>query len=597
MPMLKDHPKRRQITRAGQLSRSALALAAAGLLCFGLQSTTARAQERPLGSSRGAPNVVVNKRPIEGAAAVYLTQKGEAYFSKNLESIISANGISIRQGYFPEVRYTSPAPILLSELAKTSPETGQLVQGVRELLQNWFMGLQIKDPRPDVLMTGAGFRVSFARLALQVDREAMKRLGRESGAVFALEAEIDKLDVGGEAIAVRDLNNEFIGSVGMLSPVLSLAPGSQSLKLRVPVYFDVNDRGETIVESLQMESNFSATDLQLSYGQLIVPDISVEINGHKFPLNKNYLTQTFEQMKPQLLNQMKQLIDTMAKESLPGMVNERAKSSLSGALEQVSQIAPPGKPEGSHDPDFLWGLTLRKLGLGSQVLGLELNGYVEDPTNTKVALDPKAGARGRVSLAGSDPTTYDLALTVNRGLINRILQLSYKRGYFNEVEAGPGKKLKLFAAPQIDAYQPTAGKDVAQPQLTIRVAIAQPVSGLQSLAIKGEIRLYVDIVGRLVNVPGAKGLRVQLDSIDESSLVVSEDSLTLLGRTILRSTVESGVKDELRKASAAWKTQPQLIPGDLPLPPELIGQKLAIQSMRMDKNGYLVMFLNFVGTR
>jgi hypothetical protein len=274
-------------------------------------------------------------------------------------------------------------------------------------------------------------------------------------------------------------------------------------------------------------------------------------------------------------------------------VNDAIKKSLPTQIEDINFMVPPGAPANSNDPGFVWGLTVNKLGLGAQVVGIGLNGFVEDPRNASVPLDPQLAARGPVSLAGSDPTKYDLALVINRGMINRILQLSGKRGYFNEIETKPGQKLKMIAAPQIDVDPATAGKDVMEPVVRIRIGLASPVTGLKRTLINGEVKFYVDAVARLVQLPGEKTMRVRLDTIDGQSLNVVEDSLTLLGRTLFKGAVEDGIRSELQAATADWGKKPQILPGDLPLPPEVLGQTFKVVSQRMDKNGYLVMFLNF----
>lgn len=533
-----------------------------------------------------------NPKMIQNAVGIYITQNGEAFFSKNLRSILANLGISLREGYFPEVRHISEKPMSLDELAESSPEAGRTVLEVRKLLQDWFMGLVIHDPQFEVTLKNAGYRVAFSKLSIRTNRNILRERTKNSGAVLVLETEVNRLALGGEAIHVRDLQNEFLKNLGVVNPVVSLTKSSRPLRLRVPFFFDVHPDKGVQIEVLPITTNFAQTDIAFEYDELIVPDLTIEINGQRFPLNKSHMTRTFEDMKPQLIAKLKTLADELSGTVLPEAASGVIASALPSELVQSSALQPPGAPENETKPHFAWTMKVNKVALGSQVLGVELESSVEDPTQPEVAPNNSAQARGRVSLAGSDPTQYEMALSVNRGLINRILQLSYSRGYFSEVEASPGKTLKMFSAPMIDTYLPTANQDTSEPKIVLRVGIQSPVSFIQKALINGDLKFYVDIVGRLVQVPGESGLRIQLDGFDEKSVHVLDSSLTWLGRK-MRSKVVSAVLDELRAAGKDWKKEPMLLDGNLPLPPELLGLKTKAQAMRMDKNGHLVMFLNF----
>jgi hypothetical protein len=587
-------------------SRASLAVIALLSMVGLLSAPFADAQELPLETSNkaAATHQTANPSEIANAVSLYLTKSGEAYLGQNVEALLGNSGFSFREGYFPQFTYKAEKPLPLEKMASSSPQAGQLVRQIKKLLSDWFVGLEIKDPQPWMVLSNIGYRASFKRLSLSTDREAHKRLGRKSGAVFILQAEIDRLEAGGESILVQDLKNrELVGTIGALQPMLSLSPKSKALTLRVPFFVDVTQKG-LVVEALGGQSNFAATDLRLTYKKLLVPEIAMVVNGQRFPLKTDRLVETFEEMKPKLLEHVKDLADQLVRESFATLVNDAIKGSLPEKVEQITRLNPPGAPtpaEGavvSPVTPFTWTLRLSQMGLGQHVLGLTLSSSVEDPEKSsegaQLGFDPALAARGPVSLAGSDPSTYDLALSVNRGLINRILQLSYARGYFAEFETEPGNKLKFFATPTIDADPATANRDSLEPQLRLHLAIASPVKGMvKNALIRGEVRFYADVIGRLVNVPDEKGLRLRLEAIDLDSVRVLDESLTSLGRGILRGRVVSGVKDELRSSSDKWKREPLVIPGELPLPPEIMGETFIARGMRMDKNGYLVMFLDF----
>jgi hypothetical protein len=561
---------------------------AVALLLVTLQ---ARAQEMPIRSA--------NPKPIHSAISIYLTNKGEQSLSRNLTEILDNAGISVSSGYFPEEKFVTSKPIPLSQLAGDNPEIKKTIDLVRTLLQQWLEGFELKDPQPTVTLKSGGYRLSLADMSVSTDRAALKILGKPSGAVLVLQARINTLSMGSDSLTLSDKRNPYLGTIGILSPALTITPNSgRTLDLRVPVYIDVTSKGIQ-VQVLSADTNLDQTKLGFTYSGLILPDISVVINGHAFPANKKKMASEFEAMKPKLIEHLKAMVGGLVHSNLAKFANDGLAKVLKGKLEQVSPMAPPGRPVGSRDPDFRWGIGLEKISMGDQVTAIQLMSYVEDPKSPGVALDPEAQTRGPVSMAGAKPDQFDLGLAVGRGLINRILQLAFDRGYVKGIEVPPTKKgglatkLRMLSPPQLDTYRPTAGQDSLQPKITLKVSLGSPIDDwVQRTMIDNEVRFTMSVVGRLVTLPGQKGLHIQIDTVDESTVDVHDDSLTPLGQ-LFKGVVTNGVLDKLRTVSAGWKTKPNIVDGELPLPPELFGQKLEMQNMRMDRSGYMILFLNF----
>ncbi len=572
-----------------------LGLATLGILgCLG---PSASAQDiPPRAQSQNLPGVPpANRIRIDRAVGLEITAKGEKYLEENFENVVGNIGVSLREGFFPEIKYAVKEPISFDEIERKSPETGSLIKTARSLMQKWFMGLTIQNPRPAVKITNAGYRISYARLALVTDRQLLRSLGHNKGVVFAVDAAIDSLEVGADNFLLTDANNTWIGVTGFNGPLIQSAPGRQ-IKLRIPVYVAVGDDGRIQVESLPATTGFKSAGLDFSYEKLVTPNISLEINGQKFPLNKSFLEQTFQEYKPLMITQAQNLLDTMTSSKLPEMVNKALGTQLP-KIEQINKMTPPGAPATSTDPEFLWGLEVRKLNLEDRRLLLELGGWVEDPKNPGLHFDPSLAAKGPVQVQGVPTSNYDLALTVNRGLINRILQLSYERGYFKVIPLKEGKSLQMFAAPRVE--MPKAGETSVQtePKVRIRVSMLQPIVGLPRLLLNKKVKIMVDVFGRLVqNEPGKAGMRVVLDSIDEKSLEVPDENYTTIGR-LFKGTVKDNIVGVLNETSAGWQTTEQTLPGALPLPPQFLGLNMTVYRMNMDPNGYIVMFLNFGGEK
>ena len=538
---------------------------------------------------------ILEKNTMENAVGIYLTPKGERYFAENLERVLDNTGFSIREAYFPQLLWRASEPIRLEHVAAGNPELQETITQIRRLLGEWFRGLNIQDLQPEVTARGAGYRMKFSKLALVVDRQLQGILRRSGGVVLALEAEIQELEAGAEVIAIRDpQRNPFLGTLGAREPSLKMRQDSPPIKLRLPFYVNVAPNRGLQVESLPMFSTFTSAKLDLTYKELLAPRVTLQIDDQRFEMNRETLVRNFEQHKVQIVDQLKVMLDKIVKTSLPQTLNERLVQLVPGHLEQVSPLEPPGKDECSSDADLLWGLVLRRVSLTPDVLALELAAYVEDPTRRSPRPEASAMGRGSANLAGTDPTTYDLAMTVNRGLINRILQLSHARGYFNRIDVGGGEYVKLWKPPTVD-LDPAAGQQPREyAQLRATIGVESEVSGfMESLATSGPVRVTFDIYGRIYpNPKGEKGLRVRADRIDINSVRVESSSLSWIG-SMFSGSVLSAARQKVQAAATKLAQQPVEIPADIDLPPDFFGQRLKPKGLRVDRNGHLTMLLDF----
>ncbi len=537
----------------------------------------------------------LEKNTIENAVGIYLTPKGERYFAENLERVLDNTGFSIREAYFPVLNWRAEAPISLEHMATGNPEMQATMTRIRQLLSEWFRGLNVQDPQPEVTVRGAGYRLKFSKLALVADRQLQGILRRQGGAVLALEAEIHELEAGAEVVAIRDpQRNPYLGTLGAKEPNLKMRRNSPPVKLRLPFYVNVAANRSLQVESLPMFSTFASADFDLRYADLLAPRITLQIDEQLFEMSRETLIRNFEQHKTKIVDQLKIMLDKIVKTSLPESINEKLTQLVPQHLEQVSPLSPPGKDECSSDADFLWGLMLRRVSLTPDVLALELAAYIEDPSRRSPRPEASAMARGAANLAGTDPKTYDLAMTINRGLINRILQLSHGRGYFDRLDLGDGETIKLWKAPTVD-LDPSAGNSPREfAQLRASIGVESEVSGfMESLATSGPVRVTFDIYGRIYpNPTGGKGLRVRADRIDVASVRVERSSLSWIG-AIFSGSVESAARKKVQAAAAQLAAKPAEIPADIDLPPEFFGQRLQPKGLRVDRNGHLTMLLDF----
>ncbi|WP_374074020.1 hypothetical protein [Bdellovibrio bacteriovorus] len=536
---------------------------------------------------------IVNKHLLNNAVRVQVTSRGMKYFDTRLTEILGNLGIKLDEGYFPAMKYTLDKDINPDDYINSNPEAVKMYKQVREMLTQWLVGFSMNNHRPTIEIGESGYVAQFSRFGLVTDEALMRAIGKQEGAILAIELEVKSLSVSTSSVVAWDLNNEFLGKAGFENVTINAGDKATPLKIRLPFYLRMNAYGGLDFEALDLENNFHEVPLALSYQKLIIPTFAVEINGKKFYLNNKEVDKLFNAQAPMILEQIRKNLGEFASKQLPAMLNEKAKEFLGGSLEQVQDMAPPGKEEDDRRPDLKWGLKLQNINL-KKSLNIDLTAYVEDPVNGQSAPVKSHGSRGVPSLNLVPQENFDIGLSLDRALINRILQLSFERRNFEQIRQSDGSVLKLTAPPLIDYVKTPAGV-VLKPTETfvkMRVSVENKPG---SMFLKDTVIIDFDIIAKLRQLSDKSGMQLALYTIDTDSMYLDDKYISFAGR-LFKGKVREGVKDELRKKSAGWKTKDEVIPGSLPLPPEILGIKLDINRVSMDPNGHLVMYLDYAKT-
>lgn len=536
---------------------------------------------------------VIDTHPLPNAVQVQVTQKGMKYFDSRLGDLLGNMGIKLDEGYFPAMTYKYDKDINVEDYKDVNPEAVKMYTQVRDLLANWLVGFSLNNHRPVIEIGQSSFVAQFSRFGLVTDEGLMKQLGKQDGAVLAIELDIKQLKISTDSVIAWDVNNEFLGKFGFEDVTVAMDKASAPLKIRLPFYVRMNAYGMLEFSALEVSNNIATTPLVLKYSKLLIPTFAVEINGKKFYMNNKEVDKLLTAQAPTILQKVRENLGTFAKEKLPALLNEKAKEFLSGSIEQVQEMAPPGQEATDRRPNFKWGIKLQSINLKNS-LNIALSSYIEDPLNAKSSPKATNASRGPVNLSMYPQDKFDLALTVDRSLINRVLQLSYERKNFEVIRQSNGSSFKLMAAPTFDYVKTPAGVTTKANEtfVKLRVSIENRPG---SMFLKDIIVIDFDIIAKIRQRSDKTGMQLMLYTIDTDSMYLDDSYMSFMGK-LFKGKVRDGVKEELQKQSASWKTTEESIPGSLPLPPEILGIKLDINQVVMDPNGHLVMLLDYAKT-
>ncbi|HEY8272572.1 MAG TPA: hypothetical protein VIG33_16890 [Pseudobdellovibrionaceae bacterium] len=537
--------------------------------------------------------VIANKHMMPNAVQVQITPRGLKYFETGLGTLLGTMGYNFSEGYFDAKKIVADKSIDLKELEKKSPEGMKIYKITKDLLTKWLVGFSLTDHRPVVELGESGYTASFSRFALVTDEALMAQLGKRDGAVLAIDLEVKRLTLATQSVRAWDMNNMPFVKIGMDEALLTAGDDKTSMKIRLPFYIRLNAQGILEFEALEIQENLADIPLSVKYKKLIVPQVSIDVNGHRYVMNTQQLKATINEQLPKALIEVRAYLSEFAHRQLPEMLNQKVKENLAGSLEQVQDLVAPGQEPQDNRPTFKWGLKLTHFQLKSS-LNMGLAAYAEDPLNPHVNLIPGSASRGLPILDDLPLTSYDIGMTLDRGLINRILQLSFLRNNFEKIPQSDGTSLKLTAPPIIDYIQPPAPTGDKEAYLKLRVSVETEPD--KPLFLEKTIVLSFDIVAKIrKSQKGAEGMEIAQQYIDVNSLYMDSKYLTFAGKMAesLGHQVTKGIKENLELRSKDWIKNNETIPGTLGLPPAFLGMKLDLQKVVMDPTGHLLMYLNY----
>lgn len=529
------------------------------------------------------------KNKMPGVIELQITPRGQEFFKTELRTVLGNLALGLDEIYTNKpTEIVSPKIINPEDYRDSNPDAVKAYFQVKDLLTKYLIGFSLEPHLPLLKIGPAGLKTQFKKFGIIVDEKTLKELGKTDGAVLAIEMEISEARFETTSITAEDRNNQFLGQVGINDVVIKAGTNKQPIRLRVPFYIRVKNQGVLEFEALKLNFDLKDTEIDVRYKNLLIPKVGVIINGKTFYLNNTEVENYLQSQLPDLLLKAKDYLDEFIEEQLPSFLNNLVRTQVQGQLEQIMELEPPNKQPG--ESDFKWGVLLKSI-RQNQSLMISLDGFAEDLQNPRSKPNPQAAARGTPQLQIEPIQNYDIALGVNRSLINRIIQLAYGRDKFSEIKTCSGNQLNLEAAPILDSTKVLKSKNNLETFAKLKLVVRTKPD---SVFLKNEIILGFDLTIKLrpTKAPG-EGLEMIMESIDLNSVSMDDKYFSLLGR-LFKKKVRQGVNESLVEATKPCPGEAESkIEAELPLPPKINGIKLTTHRLHMDDSGHLLMFLNY----
>jgi hypothetical protein len=519
-------------------------------------------------------------RFIPHSIGVYFTPQGQDFFAQDLEGLFYNNGISINQAYFGKFQYETQEKYL-EEMIPNQHQLANVIRTLREGIARYLVGLELGKHKFQIDFEDLDVAINWRELGIEIIDPQLFDDELESNTptlTMNLNLEVDRFQLSVGKVRARDINHPIFGEIGLDDLMISMQQNGPALYLNLPVNFYSSEKKGFYVEVGTPDMNLEALNLGMEYRPpMILPSVELNINGHSITVNQDEVELLFNEQKEQIFQTAQRELQIWADENAAAFINQVAMKKIDSGLIETNTMLPPGAPN-IFARNFEWGLKVAGIDMFGDHLHIGLDGFVTDPTQSNdFDLDQSLQAQALPHMNSSKLQGRDLALSLNQGFVNKIIKLSSLRGYFSHVELDAGESIKLTKTPVLKL-------DQKKPALQIEVEYE--VEGIQGWFVKNPIRisfdLMVDFVADAQGQISLIGRGVNLDTVFLDSKYIR----------LFTSKVRAAAKDEIKEMQS--DLDGYVIMEGLPLPDALFGIPMIKKNAEIDKNGHLLIYLDFL---
>ncbi len=518
---------------------------------------------------------------IKHSVGVYISQNGLKYFKNNLKEVIENNGFGIDHIAHPGTQINMEEQTL-EEMVEDA-ETKETIAKVKGQLTRFFSGLELDKHKFQADIEGIEFSANWEKISLDFYRPQITEEEEPYDVLVYAWIEATDIKISVDKLYARDLNHKFLGDVGVDGLKIEQVDSSEKLRIGLPLKFGKDANGKFKLVVSKPVSNMNDVKLDVDFtAPLKLPEIKILINDHEVSLNLEEVEKLVVEKEPMILEKIQASLQTFLEEEAPKMITEKAEAALDGGLFEVTQMNPPGAPVGVLVPKFFWKLGLEELNFVGDNLHIGLGASVSDPSRGEVNFPSKYTALDYPNIEKSDVADYDITLALNQGLINRMIQLSSLRGYFEKMDLDSGDSIGIEGMPVVNFK----GKGKDKPA-TLSLEIIYKVSGWQKAFVRNPIHINFDMNLDFPIDPRTGKIKMVATGIDLNTVHLDDKYIRLFASKV-RKSVHEQIKDMQKDINGME------IADEIPVPSDLGGILLDKKKADINEKGYLMIYNNYL---
>ena len=517
---------------------------------------------------------------IKHSVGVYVSKNGLDYFKNNLMGLIENNGFQIDEFSHPGTQITMDETTI-EDLVKDE-ELKTTITEVKSHIQRYFSGLGLESHKFQIDVKNINFSATWDKVALDFYKPQLAENEEPYDVLIYAWLEASDIKISVDEISARDLKHAYIGDLGLDGLSIEQADSTEKLRIGFPIKIGKKN-GEFNLVASKPVSNVSDVKFSADFDSpLRLPEIKISINGHEVSMNLDEVEKLVREKEPFLLEKIQSSVQDFLENQAPKMITDTAREAVKNGIGEISQMDPPGAPEGRVVPKLFWSLNMEELDFVGDNLHIGLGAVVDDPASVReINLPKKYTSLKHPNLKKSEVENYDVSLALNQGLINRIVQLSAIRGYFKEMKLDDGEVIKIIGQPVLNMK----GKGKGKPA-TLSLEVEYKVTGLQSIAVKNPIHIKFDLNLDFPIDPKTKKIQMLATGIDMNSVFLDSKYIRFF-----KKKVRKAVREQITDMQPGIRGME--IADEIPVPTDLGGLILDMKETDINDAGYLMIYTNY----
>ncbi|MGK5086377.1 hypothetical protein WDW86_02370 [Bdellovibrionota bacterium FG-2] len=524
---------------------------------------------------------------LKDSVVVSLSRKGQAAVQAQIVQMLSNKDLNLLERDLPDFQYREDKPIELAKLPPGYERFGKTVREVRKTIRKWLVGFRLNDPQPLVEAEGIRYQVGLEDFDIDVDYD-MENACLENTVFMRLKAKIPNFKFKISRLRAKDVNNSILGVFGANFVWLGLDPASGPLTLEIPVKISVKESGTFKIEVLKVITNLAQVRLASGFeAPLVMPKLQVRIGDQVSTLSHDKVRKLIESKQPQMMEALVRYFDEFAQKKLPGQLNLVLNQAVKKGFEFSGAMKAPGEPKGARNAKLKYSMRPQDVNMRDGLVDLSFVGKLEDPEASRAYYGFNPAER-RPYLS-HDPGQYDFALAISLKYVNRLVQMGFDRGNFENMLNSDGTYLHFAESPRFVA------DDGRLKFMDLQLRLIRTPSVTESLVLLDPFQVAVEGKTRVLIEDGV--VQLNMEVLNENFISIEDRYIRKNGffDQTTREIVHHEALKVLKKENLKFHVKKGLTLADkLPIPSQLMGMALEVQDVQIDPAGFIVTYINFM---
>lgn len=516
---------------------------------------------------------------LENTFNIYISPSGQEFINENILDVLFLTGFSLEHFYFNDIEHELEE-LEIEELLNNDVQMRDLMTRSKEALERFLLGFEIDPHRFHFKGEEIIFSTFWDQFQINFTRPHFNGGSDNGGILATIELEARDMSLFVKMMRAQDKNNNLLGVWGFDDFEISLNERSPSLQVTIPIMIYNTERGQFRFSARPAYSNIDLLVFDFDFtSPITMPRMGISINDYHLELNRLEVENSLRESMPMLLLTAQEMAQEFFIDEFHNVLTDFLNENFQVGGIDMNAMDPPGAPEGEVVEKFDWGIELSYFDFVNNHIHVSLSSFIEDPElRNDIPFDQQRFHALNQPKEPFESFSYDLALGLNKGFVNRLIQLSFERGFFREFDIeGEDTPIRVPNRPVFEIS--SNGEDV---KARLALEIEHHVSGIQSIFVKNPMRIEFDLEIGFPVVDGA--IQMVVNGINTDSIRVGERFIRMFRGTVLNA---------IRKQVQGIDISGMVLVEEFPVPESLGGIEIHPSNVKIDENGHLIIYMDF----